>query len=208
MASSSASPSAITGLNVMAITSCSARPSASPPIGKPLYERPPPGVIFRALVRRSTMTKCLFGLAAVVLVAGCGTTSTQVSSSTAQERHTSSAGSTTLISDARADLAAHTHHGADSISGLRVAGRCSGSTVVVLLGHAAPFERLRKTGNAAIDRTKPQRRAILRTACSKGRFVLKKQQLAVRWGSGPLRAWPAGERSAAVKVAVKSIAME
>lgn len=114
----------------------------------------------------------------------------------------------TSISQARAAVGAHTHHGADSIEDLRLTGRCSGAAARIVVGHAAPFEPLHRTGGASIDRTRPPRHAGLRVRCDHGSFALHRPLLEVRWGAGPLRAWPAGDPGAAVEVALASIAIE
>lgn len=90
------------------------------------------------------------------------------------------------VTRATARLAVRTHHGADSISGLRVSGRCAAGTVRLTVGHRPPYEPLRRTGIPQIDRTTPPRRAVLTAPCKAGRYAIRVPQISVRYGTGAL----------------------
>ncbi len=112
------------------------------------------------------------------------------------------------VTAASVALSAHTHHGADALSALRVSGRCLTGRVWVIVGHEPPYEPLRRTGSPAIDRTRPPTHARLATPCHGGRFTVRRKQLAVRWGDSPLRARTSTEHGDGVEVTTHTYAIE
>ena len=113
-----------------------------------------------------------------------------------------------MVVTARVHLSLHTHHGADVLSGLRIRGLCSAGRVQVIVGHQPPYEPLRRTGIAAIDRTRPSPVAALGAPCAGRRFVLEAKHLQVRFGRSPLRARASGQAAPGVDVAMASFAIE
>ena len=109
------------------------------------------------------------------------------------------------VSAAVAQQSAKTHHGADSLSGVRIAGRCSGPSASFSIGHRPPFKPLRKTGSPPIDSQPVPRRAQLTAACRSGRFSLRRKIVIVRDGAGPPRVfWRDGQ----VPMTVRTFAIE
>jgi hypothetical protein len=111
------------------------------------------------------------------------------------------------VSTASVRLSVTTHHRAEILSDLRISGSCDHGKVIVAIGRRAPYEPLRKVGNASIDRTRPPRRARLTTMCEAGRFQIARRGASVRIGAGPLTA-TARERGNPVVVRIDTVGME
>lgn len=117
-------------------------------------------------------------LAASVVVGGCGREPARFDAIA----HVRAA----TVTRASARLAIRTHHGANAISGLRIAGRCERGLLELSIGHAPPYEPLRDVGVTQIDRSRPPRRYPLHAICRHGRFDIRVRTLAVRFGRGAL----------------------
>jgi len=114
----------------------------------------------------------------------------------------------TAVTAASVALSAHTHHGADALEGLRISGRCATGRVWTIVGHDPPYEPLRPTGVASIDRTRPPEHVRLVATCRGGRFRVSARQLAVRWSTSALKARASTERGGGLTVAARQYAME
>ena len=154
-----------------------------------------------AAARSTGMPRICLALVLTVVLAGCGDDAPQAP---AREPDRSAPASAVTSADAR--LSATTHRGVNSLSDLRVQGTCSGGTVRIDVGHAPPYKPLRKVGNPQIDSITPPKRAALTGRCITGRFVIRRRQLSVRLGGGPLRAAPSGGE--AVDIRIKSFGIE
>jgi hypothetical protein len=91
------------------------------------------------------------------------------------------------IARAVVDLSIRTHQGAESIKGIRVTGTCVSGGIGLTVGHAAPYEPLRKTYIPQIDAVVPAQRYRLHARCDHGRFRIHRGAwFVVRLGRGPL----------------------
>ena len=166
--------------------------------------------VMDAAVGRSTgMLRISMVLALAAALGGCGDGAPQAPRGEADPPAAASAGSpasAVAITDADARLSVTTHRGMDGVSGLRIRGTCSGGTVRVEVGHAAPYKPLRKVGNPQIDSITAAKRAVLTARCATGRFEIRRRQLNLRLGRGPLRATPSG--GDAVDIRIKGFGIE
>ena len=147
------------------------------------------------------MLRISTALALTAVLSGCGDDAAQTPRSEADPPVPTAA-----ITNADARLSVTTHRGTDSLSGLRLKGTCSAGAVRVEVGHAAPYEPLRKVGDSRIDRITPPERAALTAQCATGRFVIRRRQLSVRLGRGPLRVTASGGE--AVDIRIKTFGIE
>ena len=155
-----------------------------------------------AAVARSTgVLRICLALALTVVLAGCGDDAAE-----APARETDRSVPAAAVTRADARLSVTTHRGVNSLSGLRLQGTCSGGTVRVDVGHAPPYKPLRKVGNPQIDSITPPESAALTGRCVTGRFVIRRRQLSVRLGGGPLRVTLSGGE--AVDIRIKSFGIE
>ena len=156
------------------------------------------------------MRLAISGAAVAIILVGCGgdqpTRSVKATRTAPPARPPTS--HTATVTLATTQISVSTHHGADGLSGLKVAGTCDGTTVVVDVGHAPPYLPLRTVGIPDIDATTPPGRSPLTARCSDGHFKISRRNLAVRLGAGPLTAKPRAANGNAVTVRVKAHAIE